>query len=399
MMRQVKKQNDSKANISGFTLVELLVVITILVIILAITIPAVNFGLETERIRGGAGQVQSFIVGARDRAIYRKKPVGVRLFLDNVEYTDNAGNVLQGNRRTVSSMIYVDPAQTWSDGTIKMQRLDGNRNGVIDGTESNAVVVVAGSGTGWWELKRRGMLVDGLRIQIPAGGNWYPIDTRLIDTSVEPPRWQSLLLQIPYQDPGSSPAGFVAAFTQGDGPSDYVLELPPAIMPMEPSILPDSVVIDLDGSRIPASWAPSATVNSNAEFSQFMDIVFSPRGTIIGPAASAGVIHLYVCDSNDSVAIKELIALSVGNTNYDLTGFSGFLATEGVSQLIPAEVFEIDADSDGSVDEDEQVVIKDRRVVTIFTQTGAISVHPVNPEGAVLAADPFLFAETGQEAN
>lgn len=422
----------------GFTLVELLMVIAIMTIIITMTVMAVNFGRETERIRGGASQVQSFLAGARDRAIYSGRPVGVRLFLDNTEFTKvtSSGTVvtLAGNRRTVSSMAYIDPSQTWSDGTIQLQRLDADNDGIVDTTydlngdndignqlsgekdllaenAGQAVYVVAGVGTGWWELKRRGMLIDGSTIQIPAGGTSYPISTVLIDTTTAPSAVQKLVLQLPFRDKADTPEGRVQAFT--GGPVDYVLQLPPSILPQQPSILPDSVVIDLDGSQLPAAWAPGASINSNAEFSQFMDIVFSPRGTIIGDAASSGVIHLYVCDVNDSIRIKEMIAISAGNTDYDMTGLTAFLASKGVTNLIPAESFQLDlpepdgSAANGTIEESngEIHVVTDRRIVTIFTRTGAISVHPVNPTdlplsgGDSIADDPFLYAETGEEAN
>lgn len=425
----MKRQSHNQNWRGGFTLVELLVVIAIISVILSMTVLAVNFSRESERVRGGAAQVQSFLAGARDRAIYSGSPIGVRLFLDNTEYTDASGATLAGNRRTVSSMIYIDPSQTWSDGTIQMQRLDVDGDGTVettfdfngDGdfndptmgevdlaaeTAGQQVFVVAGVGTGWWELKRRGMLIDGATMEIPAGGTTYPISTVLIDTTSPPTAVQKLVLQIPYRDEADSPEGSVQAFESGV-PVDYVLHLPPSILPMEPSILPDNVVIDLDGSQLPASWAPGATINSNAEFSQFMDVVFSPRGTVIGEAASNGLIHLYVCDLTDSIRVKEMIALSEGNTNFDLTGLSGFLTSVGVAQLVPAATFELDqpGGTTGVIEEenDEVYEIGDRRIVSLFTRTGAVAVYPVNPvddsPADSVADDPFFYAETGEEAN
>ncbi|MEZ6034836.1 MAG: hypothetical protein R3C17_17215 [Planctomycetaceae bacterium] len=68
------------------------------------------------------------------------------------------------------------------------------------------VRVVAGADPGWWELKRRGLLFDGLRIRIPKGptGTWYAVNTRLIDISRVKTPVQKLILEIPYADPGDT---------------------------------------------------------------------------------------------------------------------------------------------------------------------------------------------------
>ena len=152
---------------------------------------------------------------------------------------------------------------------------------------------------GWWNLKKRGWLVNGLRIRIPKGptGNWYPVDTSLIDITIAPTEDQFLLLQIPYADGGDNGKEIA------HGELSYELELPAKLLPQDPSILPESVVIDLDGSKIPSGWQLPPVAGS--QYSGYMDIVFSPRGNIVGGSAGAGVIHLYVCDSEDSLFLKE----------------------------------------------------------------------------------------------
>ena len=158
----------------GFTLIELLVVVTIMLLLFAMTVMAVNFNRDAERVTSAALHVQSFLNGARDRAIHAGEPRGVRFFLDRANY------------RGVTSMAYIDPAEYWSDGTIQLRRWDADDNGVTDtglvdivgdGTaneDPTQVRVVAGADPGWWELKRRGLLFDGLRMRIPKGttGTW-----------------------------------------------------------------------------------------------------------------------------------------------------------------------------------------------------------------------------------
>lgn len=399
---------------AGFTLIELLIVVSIMAILLTMTVMAVNFSRDSERVVSAALQVQSMLSGARDRAIYAKEARGVRFFVDADNY------------RAVTSMVYIDPAESWDKGSIQLQRPDllpvGSPDNVAD---SPNVTIVAGAGTHWWELKRRGLLFDGLRVRIPKGtaGTWYTISTQLIDITIAPPATQYLVLQVPYADPGDTKVNSVRAFDSG-GPEDYELELPPRILPMDPVKLPADTIIDLDGSKLPPSWRPSFEVGSqgtgNFQYSQFMDVVFSPRGTVIGGAAAGGVIHFYVCDNVDSLALKDeyvndlipYAPLPPGYTAADTLQLSanGEVHLMGkvltFNQLLQAGGYFVPTNeilttsAPWLLDHDtEPYLVRDRRVVTIFTQTGAVSssqVYVNDDDSDGDENDPFLFAETGE---
>jgi len=399
---------------AGFTLIELLVVVSIMVLLLTMTVLAVNFSRDSERVVGAALQVQSFLSGARDRAIHAHEPRGVRFFLDTTNY------------RAVTAMAYIDPAEYWSEGTIQLQRPDLGGDNVAD---SPNVTVLAGAGVQWWQLKRRGLLFDGLRVRIPKGskGSWYTISTALIDVTVPPPATQFLMLQTPYADPGDTQVTKVTAFDSG-GPDDYELELPPRILPMDPVKLPDNTIIDLDGSRLPAGWRPVSGVSTgtgNLQYSHYMDIVFSPRGTVIGGAAAGGVIQFYICDQEDSNTLKEQFIQNdstiIGGTitipslptgapatmrltanGLDLQTTRVLAFNQAVSQFRFIPTSEIRTSSaawlPGHADDDAYVP-RDRRVVSVFTQTGAVSSHPVymtDGEYDGIESDPMYFAETGR---
>jgi len=399
---------------AGYTLIELLVVVSIVVIILSMTLMAVNFSRDGDRVTGAANQIQSFLGGARDRAIYAKAPRGVRFFLD------------PDNPRAVSSMVYIDPAETWSDGVIQLRRWDPEGDGRTnlvppdpdingDGVADNPadIWMVAGAGTAWWELKRRGMLFDGMRIRIPKGpqGSWYPIDTRLIDITNPPTELQALILSIPYRDPGDTPKEKAQAFDSG-GPENYELQLPPRILPMEPVILPQGTVIDLDGSKLPDAWRPFVVgqnqSSGNLQYSQYMDVIYSQRGTVVGSAASGGVIHFYVCDNEDSLLLKEEfieveLIQNQGRSPADAINAFNAGVRNPVSPFIPADEIHSATAAWGAriAPADKPYLVKDRRIVSIFTQTGAVSVHPVDATDAAgdgFADDPFYFAETGESA-
>jgi prepilin-type N-terminal cleavage/methylation domain-containing protein len=406
----------------GFTLLELLVVISIIVIIASMTLLTFNYARDADRVSNAAASLKSTLSVARDFAVQAGKPRGVRLFLD------------ENNYRAVTTMVFIDPSEEWTDGVIQLQRWDALNNstlmppsdgitdpnpGTLDingdgvtGDDPQDVWVVAGAGCGWWELKRRGLLFDGMMITI--GDFTSPVITRLLNG---PNGVQKLILGRPYRDPGDTPKDNITAFLSG-GPETYSLQLAPRIVPMDPVLLPQGIVIDLDGSKIPDAWRPftglGAQSSGNAEYSRYVDIVYSPRGSIIGQAASAGVIHFYLCNAEDSVLLKDEFVKSLAGAaapatsqfakngqllpNARVAAFNALIRSGG---FIPAD--EIDSDTVAWLPgfNENPYLTRDRRVVSVFTQTGAVSVHPVNavdsqPDG--IADDPYRFAETGETA-
>lgn len=386
MMKQSNKANRRP----GFTLVELMIVLTIILIILSMTVAAVNFATESDRVSGEASRIQSFIAGARDRAIYNDEMRGVRLFVDPAPPGSPFGP--SEFSRTVTAMAYIAPGGTWGapehSAGIDLLRNDGNSDGDFEDDQDLLVRVRGHHNPGWWNLKRRGWLVDGLRMRIPAGpsGHWYTINTALIDTTAPPTQTQYLLLDIPYADGGN--LGQEVAWED----LTYEIEFPARVLPQEPLLLSDGVVIDLDGSDVPDIWRPAAT--GNGLYSGYMDIWFSPRGNIIGDAAAQGVLHFYVTDAEDSRFLKTELVDDVGLAGFD-AGIGAGTAFIPLDELDPASVTWLNWDG--------PYIVKDRRLVTIFAQTGAISVNRVNAYSgsspvAGLAADPYLFAETGESA-
>jgi hypothetical protein len=274
-------------------------------------------------------------------------------------------------------MAYIGRGGTWPPA-------DGEPQMISNVVPNSSGVSIFSDQPDWWSLKRRGWLVDGLRIRIPDSptGDWFQIDTSQIDTSVAPPvlpAQTELRLLNPIN--GIIPA---AGMT-------YSIELPWSMLPEEPSILPENVVIDLDGSRFPASLRPTATTDLDKEF---VDVIFSPRGRVTGAAAASGVLHFYVCDAEDSLFVKEQLATVV-----DLASLNAALAA-GTFACVPM-------DEVNQPWTDGEYTVKPRRLVTVIPQTGAVSVHEVNafvnpdvpPDADGFADDPFRFAETGETSN
>lgn len=437
---------------SGFTLVELLVVVALMLILITITVVSIDYGFTSERIRSGARQLQSALEGARDRAIFAKEPRGLRLLVDSSE------------PRMIRSLIYIGAEKNWSEGQIQLERMDfeedvngngkldpgedSNMNGRLDGdgvADGPGVLIVRGDSTcGWSTLKDRGFLgvyedlnfnrqldpgedqngnglldLDAPRIKIPANDNglWYTVVTHRLS-----PTNQILQLVTPYRDSGTTPPGLtsVTAF-QISGPSTYLLELLPRILPdAQPILLPEGVVIDLDASDIPSEWRPTRGEDTNGNglldggedtngngvlnvgtYSGRMDIMFSPRGVVTGSLAARGLLHLYLAETKDVVKTVDL-------------GVWTSVSTSGARRppryadasvpLVPGPgspgVYGVFGPEEGDIGQ--------RLLTTIFTQTGKVSTHPVNAVGDAFnnitgasgsdgfADAPFLFATQGE---
>lgn len=103
----------------GFTLVELLVVIVIVLLVSAVTLPTVIPALSNRQVVEAARIVQASLAGARDSAIRHNAPRGIRLIPDlspttsvNVQFEGTAA----GQKALVASrMIPIEPAPDMTD--------------------------------------------------------------------------------------------------------------------------------------------------------------------------------------------------------------------------------------------------------------------------------------------
>ncbi len=393
---------------SGFTLIELMVVVALLVLIASMTVAAINLNVNNDKIRAGSRQVQSYLAGARDRAIYSKSPRGVRFLLDPTVIPS----------RTVSSMVFIAPTDPWTRGTIQLERLDADNDGDADNYVSMPpnnppAVIVRGFDndpntayrTEWVDLYNRGLLKDGARIRIPANdGNWYTVTNTVQLASASatgsggpiPPR---LRLTTDYARPGNTDGNSVAAFNQGTGPQTYLLELPPSVLPnQDPVLMPKGAVIHLDrcssnveqvnaatpasgrGNRLPDYWKRPSTASpvdpSGFDYKSTLDVMFSPRGVVIGTAAQRGIIHFYIADQKDADRDRMYWSSPPSYPTASAPEFGKWTTNA----------------SDPTYERSDKVIL------SLFTRTGAISTHHVHPNTDVTQSDRFKYAETGEVA-
>lgn len=326
----------------GFTLVELLVVMGIILLVTAVTLSAINTTISGDRTRGAARQIQSYLEGARGRASYGAKTKGLS-YQSGVRFIRDANNP---NFITSMQFVEVDPASASISGpgtSYDLYRI---------GTDSERLVSADSSVTQWYVKYQQGLIFNGQTILI--GGRRYQI---YIDASFLTPTQDELHLVSPIPD-SFLPAGYSTnpddiAVAAASNTLDYTLILPPQPMAnQEPRVLGNAVVLDLSLSKGLAYF----TSNSLP-----IDIMFSPRGTVVGPLSGTGLVEFVIGDLEDSL-------LNVTTPNWP-TSTNPNPTTK-----------------------------RERLILSLTPQTGKTAVHPVYIDPAGINADPFRYAETGEVA-
>lgn len=242
----------------GFTLIEILIVIALLMLLTGMTAWAF-IGFQGQRVRDGARVSQSAILGARDRALHKKSPIGFRLTID--PQNANLGTGFQ----------YIAPIEPLQYTTCKVTR------DPMDITHT-----LIGQGVDWLDLKTEGFITEPIAVRIPSNGLWYyGYNLRDIGNGQQA---MDLTGLVPYDDGFEKPAVNVLNSDGNPQRRTCILQPRTEIMPWSETIqFPSGVVIDL--------------ANSSANAKQ--DILFSPRGVVTGPVAASGPIFFLLRDIRD----------------------------------------------------------------------------------------------------
>lgn len=348
----------------GFTLVEMLIVVAILLVLATLVILVFQSQRGGDRLRGMARTAQSTVLGARDRALHAKERRGVRFIRS------------PNDPSIVNAMAYIQPLPTVSytsdpvNASIRILRpdLDNDRQGQ-DATSPQATIIEGKgtAGTDWFSLDQADLIpYPDARVRIPAGasGRWYT----LLAQNSGPPYYtvdlgggvKLLYLAHGYANPATDYPEVVAL---DENNTSLEFDLGFEIVPYnQPAQFPSGVVIDLDESsaNVRSFWwpTPAPAVPPN------IDLLFDPTGAVVGAPSGLGALHFLLNDLEDAAANRNPIA----------------------------------PDNRG-----------EKLVLTIFPQTGLVQVSPIDPTDVVnnttgaagadgLADDMFRFARQASAA-
>jgi type II secretory pathway pseudopilin PulG len=445
-----------RGRLASFTLVELLVSMTIMLILAAITIRLVNTSLDSDRMKTGSRELQSYLAGARDRAIYAGQPRGVRFKSD------------ENDPYSVRSFVYIGAPTNFSDG----QPIYVSTGITAIGPSLATIQTLYG-------LANRGVLIPGAQVTLGGsavqGGVYYSIAPNSIISTALPwaansPYTVGQTVQptaanghtyvctavtgvAPYNSGATEPttwpttqAGQVAdnvltwnefsweltkPYVAATNSVAYTLQLAPAQLPSEqPRSLPRNIVIDLRTSVIPASWPGPPSAGST------FDVLFSPAGTVFGPVASSGRLHFVLADIADTTG--EVLTSALATPAYNrfqinapwlpttqyvqgnvivptpssyiafrclAGGTTGALATQPAWPTQPNATVN-DTGGSGTIVW-QSFVKKANLIMSLATSTGRVTTHPVDvstqlniqygtPPVVVTGYDSFRFAEIGE---
>jgi len=407
-----KESATTSARRPSFTLLELLISLGIILILATLTMRLLNATLNSDRIRNGSRELQSFLVGARDRAIHAGQPRGVRLIPDPT------------NQSIARSFVYVGASTSFTDSTQLSIDAFGNLNFIQANSPPAAPPLIKNYSLVWTNLWNLGLLPDGTPIQLTVGTTPINLYLTVSWTGMTP-------TLLPVGQPQTAPTFAVTTVPVGttfpiDNPTvlggtgaSYALQLGPTIVSGdEPRSLPANVVIDLNSSILPLSWGSAGT------FTSPLDIMFSSQGTVMGAPASDGRIHFVLSDLADVTGQKPIGGLPARsplqlnapwqpNTTYVPGNVivptpSTFIAfrcltggTTGAAASEPGWPTQANQTVPDSGGVSWQSFAKNPNlIVSLATATGRVTTHPVDLGTQLIPAgsgyDSFRFAETGE---
>jgi len=409
---------------AGFTLLELLIALSILLIVAGLTMKLLNVTLDSDRIRNGSRELQSYLAGARDRAIYAGQPRGVRLIPDPIDpstvrsfvYIGAPADYQQGTIQVIAGTAWTAGAPVTAGAYFAPTGAPGNNPPFVFLAQTTGVT---GGTEPIWPTAIGGTVADNT-----VTWQCFGVRNRLIDTTFVGPAWQQMMARGLLTNGATIVIGGTA-YTMSQISSQwnltrdfpgpfatalgYDLKLAPSILAGdEPRSLPQGIVVDLNNSVLPPSWG------SPGAYTPQLDVLFSPGGMVMGPVASAGRIHFVLSEFVDAsvpvpatsavtgVPLLDATAAWQASTNYAAeqwvvpnpqNGLVFRCTTAGMSGAAQPAQFATAIPGQSVTDNGatwQCYLPKRRLVVSLATDTGRVTTSPISP------TDKFRYAEIGE---
>jgi prepilin-type N-terminal cleavage/methylation domain-containing protein len=299
---------------SGFSLIELLVVVGILLLLAGMALAIFNAGKSSEKMRSGARNAQSAFLGAKDRALHAKDLRGVRLTRD------------QTNQNLINGFVFVQSlgVLTYPQGSIQIERIDlvdnATGNAPPDGIADYADIAIVHGFDGTeagppaspyvdWALPtgspKSQFFESPGRIKIPSGstGSWYQF---VVNTSGkyafgQGNEYLQLVGSLNMAGPFIAPMPAVLAVDRTLTFASCDIQLGNDVLPFyQPITLPSGCVIDLAYCNSPVQILAGYNQPIGPGGYPLIDVMFSPRGNVSGTAGALGVLCFTLRDIRDA---------------------------------------------------------------------------------------------------
>lgn len=322
----------------GFTLVELLVAMGIILVLVALAVLVANTGLvENYQMTNGSDRVSGWLLQARAKAQRDGAPRGVRFIVDPVT----------GFCREAQLIEVPDPINLPPGNQLMIEQSAGGKRLYVVGPNATEVQtsIAPGDTLSIPSLGTIHRVVATPAASVTIGGNSVTaVEVRVVDASKIP-------------DLGAAASGAAGTPTYATDTFGFIRQAR-AAFGEPPLLVPDGIAISLNlaNTTNPADTTnPSLSLipNVNGNF----DVVFGPNGEILN-AGSLGRIMLWV--RNPDALTGSPRAGGDLRTTYEQAG--------------------------------------EMTLITVYTKTGAVAIHPVAlpvDDNPATPHDPYAFSKDG----
>src|SRR5947209_2640459 len=126
MTHRHRQYNPAGECRAGFTLVEIIVVVAIILVLASLTVIFLPSFEQRERSYAGASQLQQWLLTSKNRALLERTPTGVRLFANYVWVNDVNGNPVYKWYTNATSAQYIQMPEDFTGGTVQSPLVDVN---------------------------------------------------------------------------------------------------------------------------------------------------------------------------------------------------------------------------------------------------------------------------------